>query len=153
MADDHRPASDLYDRDFYLWTQAQAEALRQRGQAGALEWDRLAEEIEDMGKSDLRECYSRVETIIEHLFKLAWSQSAEPGAGWEETILRERGALEFVLSKSLRTRVEESLEARFQRAIRFAERSFQANEPSAERDLTLRWTLVQILGESDDPIG
>lgn len=45
-------ADDLYDRDFFLWTREQAQALRAR-QAGAndLDWDRLAEEIEDVGRS------------------------------------------------------------------------------------------------------
>jgi|CXWL01.1.fsa_nt_gi hypothetical protein len=156
MADDtHR--GDLYERDFYLWTQSQAEALRaeaSRRAAGsnAVDWDHVAEEIEDMGKSDLRECYSRVETIIEHLFKLAWSRQANPAAGWRDTVLRERSALELVLTPSLRPKVEQSLAQRHQRALRLAESSFALHEPDTARDNTLAWALPQILGEENDPL-
>ena len=43
----------LYDQDFFLWTQAQAAALRD-GKAQDLDWSNLAEEIESLGKSDRR---------------------------------------------------------------------------------------------------
>lgn len=156
MADDqHR--SDLYERDFYLWTQAQADALRaearrRAGGSNAVEWERVAEEIEDMGKSDLRECFSRVETIIEHLFKLAWSRQSGPVPGWRDTILRERSALELVLTPSLRPKLEQSLAQRHQRALRLAESSFDVHEPGAQRDPSLTWLLPQILGEDNDPL-
>ncbi|MBI1250865.1 MAG: DUF29 family protein [Alphaproteobacteria bacterium] len=152
-ADDLRPA-DLYEQDFYAWTQAQAQALRDRGQGAArLDWERLAEEIEDMGKSDLRECHSRLETIIEHLFKLAWTQNTQPQGGWSSTIARERNALEDILTPTLRRLVEQDLEKRHVRALRVSEAAFLAEEPAAPRDESLRWSLPQILGESDDPLG
>ena len=41
--------SDLYDQDFYVWTQEQAAALRAAAKAGgrsnAVDWERVAEEI------------------------------------------------------------------------------------------------------------
>jgi hypothetical protein len=44
----------LYDEDFYAWTQQQAELLR-HGPAAAnrLDYDPLAEEIEDLERSEL----------------------------------------------------------------------------------------------------
>jgi hypothetical protein len=143
---------DLYDLDFFAWTRAQASALRAQGQSAAVDWARVAEEIEDLGKSDLRECFSRVETLIEHLMKWAWSTRAEPLAGWAETIVRERNALELVLTPTLRRAVEDTLEDRHLRAARAASRAFAAHEPDASRDPSLRWTLLQILGEADDPL-
>lgn len=155
MADDHRP-NDLYERDFYLWTQAQAEALRAEGKraggANAVEWERVAEEIEDMGGRDVRECYSRVATIIEHLFKLAWSPRLEPRAGWRETVLTQRRDLSFALTPSIRRKVEAMLGDLHARAVLVAEDSFRLNEPDLARDATLRWTLAQILGEESDPL-
>ena len=49
----------LYDEDFYAWTQEQAELLR-RGGAGAngLDIELIAEEIEDLGKSELHACHT-----------------------------------------------------------------------------------------------
>lgn len=149
-------SASLYDLDFYEWTKAQAEALRaearRAGRSNAIEWERVAEEIEDMGKSDLRECYSRVETILEHLFKLAWSANQAPRRGWEETILRERARLDLILTASLRARVLEELETRHRRAAKLAERTFLDHEPSERVDASLRWPLAEILGEENDPI-
>ena len=42
--------SELYDRDFFLWTQEQATALRAVKDSNLpLDWDNLAEEIESLG--------------------------------------------------------------------------------------------------------
>ena len=43
----------LYDTDILLWSEQQAELLRRRA-ANALDWDNLAEEIGDVGLSQLR---------------------------------------------------------------------------------------------------
>ena len=67
-------ADDLYDQDFFLWTQAQAEALRAQGRgSNLLDYENLAEEIEALGRSDKREAATRVFRILEHLFKLTSS--------------------------------------------------------------------------------
>lgn len=149
-------AADVYELDFYEWTKAQAEALRaearRAGRSNAIEWERVAEEIEDMGKSDLRECYARVRTILEHLFKLAWSERQEPRRSWEATILVHRSDLEPVLTASLRAQVEQELDDLHRRAAKLAERTFLDHEPSERVDASLRWSLPQILGEADDPI-
>ncbi|MEQ1618567.1 MAG: DUF29 domain-containing protein [Terricaulis sp.] len=156
MADDQRPG-DLYERDFYLWTQAQAEALRAEAQrraggSNAVDWEHVAEEIEDMGGRDVRECYSRAATIIEHLFKLAWSQQKEPVGGWRITILTQRRDLDLTLTPSIRRKLEEKLEELHVRALVLAEDAFKTNEPTTPRDASLRWTLEQILGEVGDPL-
>ena len=41
-------ATDLHEQDFYAWTQEQAAKLR-ASQPAELDWESLAEEIEDMG--------------------------------------------------------------------------------------------------------
>lgn len=81
MADD--ASATLYDTDFYLWTQAQAAALRARaGSDKTLDYDRLAEEIEDLGKSDYRAVTSAVRLILEHLYKLHATRRREPVGHW-----------------------------------------------------------------------
>ncbi len=69
----------LYDDDFYDWTQQQAELLR-RGPAAAnrLDYDLIAEEIEDLGQSELHACQSLCEHIIEHLLKIEYSGLTDP---------------------------------------------------------------------------
>ena len=66
-------AEQLYEQDFYLWTRETAAALRARRFA-ELDLDHIAEEIEDMGKSNRRELRSRLTQILEHLLKLKLAQ-------------------------------------------------------------------------------
>ncbi len=95
--------ADLYERDFVAWTEEQA--ARIRAAAGThpnllIDWDRVAEEIEDLGKSTARELQSRLTTIIEHLLKLQHSPAEEPRAGWLETVVRERTKAENLLEEN-----------------------------------------------------
>lgn len=139
---------DLYDRDFYVWTQKQAAALRAAANAGgrssAVEWERLAEEVEDLGKSEFREAASHVSLIMEHMLKLEWSRRDEPRGGWRAEIIRFRANLERVLTPTLRAKVEAELEKLHVTAAKAAAASF---EPDAPRDETLRWTLDVVLGD------
>ena len=48
-------ASQLYGRDYYAWVQAQADALRER-RIEDVDWENVAEEIEDLGKSENAPC-------------------------------------------------------------------------------------------------
>jgi len=67
------PAADgaLYDADFYAWTQEQAELLRRLpAVSNRLDVELIAEEIEDLGRSELHAVQSLCEHIIEHLLKL-----------------------------------------------------------------------------------
>ena len=144
---------DLYDRDFYVWTQEQAAALRAAGKAGgksnAIEWERVAEEVEDLGKSEYREAASFVTRVIEHLYKLAWTQREEPKGGWRAEIIRFQGDLQLVLTPTLRAKVGAALEKLHRSAARAASASFDTHEPGAPRDETLRWTLEEVLGVED----
>lgn len=149
--------SDLYDSDFYLWTQAQAEALRAAGKgtrgSNAVEWDRVAEEVEDMGKSDVHAAESLTAQILIHLYKLAWTRREEPKGHWEAEIVALRGNLLRKLAPSIRDKVAAELESLHVEAAEAARRSFKSDEPSAPTTDAPRWSFSQILGEENDPIG
>ncbi len=71
MTDIGSPAS--YDDDFYAWTQQQAAALRRapsRVVDNAIDIEHVAEEIEDLGKRDLREVRSFLKRLFEHLINI-----------------------------------------------------------------------------------
>ncbi|HKM62514.1 MAG TPA: DUF29 domain-containing protein [Acidisphaera sp.] len=90
----------LYDQDFLAWTQEQAARLRQAAASrvnAPIDWEHVAEEIEDLGKRERDELEHRLETIIEHLLKLQHSPAVEPRAGWVATIVRSRGRVEILL--------------------------------------------------------
>jgi hypothetical protein len=100
--------SELYDRDFFLWTQEQAAALRAARKSNLpLDWDNLAEEIASLGTSQRTELNSQVRRILRHLFKLEASPAADPRAGWRTTVRDARIEIEDLLegSPSLRREI------------------------------------------------
>ena len=149
---------DLYDEDFYLWTQAQADALRAEARrrspgSNTIDWVNLAEEVGDLGKSDLRECLSRAGTIIEHLMKLAASAQSAPRAGWMVTVKTQRAELKRVLTPSLRAKVKIEVAGLHDDARDIVTTAFGADEPDAlPLDTARAWSLEEILGETNDPI-
>jgi uncharacterized protein DUF29 len=101
--------SGLYDRDFLLWTEEQATALRRaKGANLPLDWENLAEEIESLGKSDRRALHSHVRRVLRHLLKLTVSPATAPGRGWRLTIREARKEIAIILrdSPSLRRAVD-----------------------------------------------
>jgi len=79
----------LYEQDFAAWSKQQAEALRAAGRGGSnqpLDWENLAEEIEDLGISQRSALRSQIMRIIQQLAKLEYSPSVEPRNGWRRTI-------------------------------------------------------------------
>jgi hypothetical protein len=73
--------SELYERDFFEWTQATATALR-TGDLDAIARDALAEEIEHMGRRDLREVRSRAIVLIVQCSNGSSSPSCVAAPGW-----------------------------------------------------------------------
>jgi hypothetical protein len=93
-----QPAALLYDEDFALWTAETARLLRQ-GRFTELDVEHLAEEVEDMGKSQHRELGSRLAVIIQHLLK--WQLQRERRSGsWKATIVTQRAELDRLFEQS-----------------------------------------------------
>jgi hypothetical protein len=73
-----------YEEDFVAWAERQAAHLR-AGRVDALDLPNLAEELEDMGRSERRELASRLEILIAHRLK----KELQPEAytrNWDATI-------------------------------------------------------------------
>jgi hypothetical protein len=139
---------DLYERDFYAWTQAQAEALRKRGSgANALDYDNLAEEVGDMGKAERDAVESLVAQVLVHLIKLEFSANEDPKAHWRAEIVAFRKAWKRKLSPSIRAFLVADLEELHRDAFELARAQFAAEEPSVALDETRRWMLAEVLGE------
>ena len=118
--------TDLYEEDFIGWTEQQARILREAAAEQRtnlpLDWERLAEEIEDVGKSYGRALRSHVILVIEHLLKLEFSPATEPRSGWIETIERARSEIDSWLEDEpgLRPRLPGLIEQARPRAVRMA---------------------------------
>src|SRR5947199_10324100 len=143
-------APSLYDEDFYAWTQEQAELLR-RGGAGAngLDVEVIAEEIEDLGKSELHACQSLCEHIIEHLLKLEYSGLEQPADHWRDEIVEWRLQLEKVLTRSIEAKLD--LADRYRAALRLLRR-LERDVPGLMSRLphSCPSTLEQIVGAGDE---
>jgi hypothetical protein len=80
-----------YEHDVIAWAEEQAALLR-TGRFEQLDIEHLADEIEDVGKSEQRELASRMSLLLAHL--LQWQYQPERrGASWRTTIRVQRSAL------------------------------------------------------------
>jgi uncharacterized protein DUF29 len=72
-----------YDTDILTWSERQAALLRRRAASELindvnLDWSNIAEEIEDVGRSELRSCRSLLRQALRHMLKAeAWPLSRD----------------------------------------------------------------------------
>jgi hypothetical protein len=111
----------LYELDFYTWTQQQAALLRS-GQWQDLDTNNLAEELEDMGRSEKRELQSRLEVLLMHLLKWEFQPNLR-SRSWRLTLKEQRLRLHRLLqdNPSLRSHCEQYLEQVYPLAVVRAE--------------------------------
>jgi hypothetical protein len=154
----------LYDQDFVAWSKQQAGALRTAARIGSnqsLDWENLAEEIEDLGKSARRELQSQIRRIVRRLLELQHSPAKEPRRAWEESIVDARAEIEDLLevSPSLRTGLDRDVERQTQRGINLALRDLgrqqEIDRATAARIGATSYTEEQILSDwfPDEPRG
>lgn len=145
---------ELYDRDFFLWTQEQAAALRGVRKSNLpLDWDNLAEEIESLGTLQRTKLNSQVRRILRHLFKLGASPAADPRAGWRSTVRDARAEIEdlFEASPSLRQEIDAVVKRQSTSAAKLAAHDLEDHgEPAAAVWARLErggFTAEQVLGD------
>ncbi|MDX2256672.1 MAG: DUF29 domain-containing protein [Pseudanabaenaceae cyanobacterium bins.39] len=105
----NEPLTDLYESDFYAWTQEQS-ALLSRGQWQSLDIENLVEEIESLGKQQKQELRNRLGVLIGHLLK--WEFQPElRGKSWRATIREQRDRITLHLkdNPSLKSYLDEAV--------------------------------------------
>jgi len=140
----------LYDDDFYAWTQEQAELLRRLpAVSNRLDSELVAEEIEDLGRSELHACQSLIEHVIEHLLKLEYSGLIEPANHWRREIVEWRSQLEKRLTRSITTKLD--LSDRYRVVLRLL-RYIESDIPEFRSRLpaTCPYSLDEILSAGDE---
>ena len=80
-----------YEKDVTAWAAEQA-ALQRSGALSSLDIEHIAEEIEDVGKSERRELASRMAVLLAHLLKWQY-QPDKRGSSWQRTIKEQRRAI------------------------------------------------------------
>jgi hypothetical protein len=104
---------DLYETDYYRWVKTQVAELRRmrRDRVNtALDLERLADEVSDLGKSQRNACRSALLVVLEHLLKLEYSPADLPRADWRASVRRARRALADRLTPSIRNDLARHLE-------------------------------------------
>jgi Domain of unknown function DUF29 len=119
---------ELYEQDFFAWTQCTAALLRQAC-GSAVDMEAVAEEIESLGKSDFRELNTRITRILQHFLKWQF-QPGHRSDSWTDTVSEQRIAIEGILeqSPSLRRHLDPCLGKNYRTARRFASRETRIHE-------------------------
>lgn len=91
--------TERYETDVVAWANEQARFIR-AGQFDLLDLEHIAEEIEDVGKSEQRELASRIAVLLAHLLKWQY-QPDRRGASWRATIRTQRNLIEKRLNRTL----------------------------------------------------
>jgi hypothetical protein len=139
------PGGDLYEADFALWAERQAELLRSR-RFDALDLENLIEEVEDLGRRERDTVESYIETILEHLLKLELSNADRPRRGWLVTVDRQRAKLARKLTTTLRNHLETELPTLYAGLRRPVARQLEKDRASLDAlPAVCPYTLDQIL--------
>ncbi len=103
---------DLYWDDTLLWSERQAELLR-RLSAGErvndVDWEHVIEEIEDVGKTELRACTSLLRKAMEHLLKLQGWPGHMASERWHNEVLGFLADAEAAFTPSMRQKIDLAL--------------------------------------------
>ena len=121
------PDAPRYDDDFFACTQHQAMVRRTMAVTdNRFDRENLAEEIEDLGRSERDAVRSQIRRIIEHFLKLAYSPAEQPRFDWMASIVEARATLGDKISATLRRDAEAMLPKLYHDGRRLAELSLRA---------------------------
>lgn len=111
-------ANTLYETDYHAWTFEQARKIR----AGeAIDAENVAEELEDLGRSQQQQLENRLAVLLAHLLKWEF-QPDKRTASWTATIKEQRIRVNRLLKKmpSLKAHLAESITDAYAIAVTFA---------------------------------
>jgi hypothetical protein len=113
--------ADLYDTDVAAWAEQQADALRRRA-ANEIDWENVAEEIEDVARRNRDRIYGALVTAITHLLKWQFQPEMRSGA-WRSAAVKARDRIAKLVrdSPSLRNYPAAVLAEAYSSARRVAE--------------------------------
>jgi hypothetical protein len=136
---------NLYETDFYAWTQKQVELLR-NNQWHQLDVPHLIEEIESLGKQQRQELRNRLAVLIGHLLKWEY-QPQNRSRSWLATIRVQRRDITRLLkdNPSLAPYLEEALQEAYENARDLA--MGETDLPETTFPTQCSYSLSEVLGD------
>lgn len=99
----------LYESDFYAWTRQQATLLRD-GKLAQADIEKIAEEIDSMGRGERRELENRLTVLMLHLLKWRYQPALRGNSGRFSVMeLRRRIERHLRQNPSLRANLPETI--------------------------------------------
>ena len=142
---DKAPVPAHYEQDVVAWANEQARLIR-TGQFDKLDREHVADEIEDVGKSEERELASRMAVLLAHLLKMDVLPE-RASASWGRTLREQRRRLRRRVTKSpsLRRMLDdpEWIEDIYSDAVTLAAKETGLDISSFPE--TCRWHLVDVI--------
>ena len=100
---------DLYDRDVLAWSECQADMIRRlaRGErVNDVDWLHVAEEIEDVGLSELHAVESLLQLMFVHLLKIRGWPDSDSVPHWRGEIVGFQTNMRRRFAPSMRQRID-----------------------------------------------
>ena len=137
-----------YQRDYYGWIQHNVHAIRE-GRFKEVDWPNVAEELEDMGKSERRAVRSQLARLVAHLLKWSYEPEARRLSenSWRATIEDARDSMRELVkeSPSFQPQLPDFLSSAYRSAL--AQVVAETNLPKKTFPAACPWTLEQVLDD------
>jgi hypothetical protein len=143
------PPKKLYDADFYVWAERQAELLRDR-RLDELDLENLILEVEGLADVKRSAVLNNARVVIEHLLELQHSPATAPRNGWRASVREHRRRLQIDLTPRLRQILSDELPGLYAMARDDASAALRDHGEDAAADALPQgcpYTLDQITGD------
>ena len=137
---------DLYHRDLLAWSQHQADLLRRLGRGervNDIDWELVAEEIEDVGRSELRGTRNNLRLLILHLLKLRGWPASRAANHWRSEIIAFQAEAAEDFAPSMRQNLD--IAALYRIALRQVQQDRQGGKSPRALPTECPFTLDQLL--------
>jgi hypothetical protein len=136
---------NLYEADFYAWTQEQATLLRNQ-KWSQLDLPNLVEEIEALGKQQRQELRNRLSILLGHLLKWQY-QPQHRSRSWLATLRIQRRDISRLLKEnpSLKPYLDDALKAAYENSRDLA--MAETDLPKQTFPSNCPYSLVEILDD------
>jgi hypothetical protein len=124
----------LYERDVLAWSQHQAELLRRVGRGervNDVDWGHVAEEIEDVGLSELRAVESFLDLILVHLLRIQADPECDATDHWHDEIDAFQRDARRRFTPSMRQRID--LDSLYSGAVKQLRKADRRKKETAQR--------------------